>query len=162
MLASTWFDLVVGLDLHIVLVPAPPSPAPIPTPMPLPFVGTVFDGVGQLVGALVDRARGAKPPNPVLINGVPATVTGADVMGVPHVVPPPLTLMPPPDNDALLLFGSKTVKIQGSHAVRLGEVALSCSSPVRIPSAMVLALPAGRPVLLGGPPGARDRPRIGR
>ena len=40
-LASSWYDPVVGVDIHIVLVLTPAGP--VPTPMPMPFVGMVFD-----------------------------------------------------------------------------------------------------------------------
>ena len=47
-LASTWLDLVVGIDLHLELVPGAPSPVPFPHP----FVGTVDDGVGAVLAEL--------------------------------------------------------------------------------------------------------------
>ncbi|MCH9680617.1 MAG: hypothetical protein K0V04_04215, partial [Deltaproteobacteria bacterium] len=60
--------------------------------------------------------------------------------------------MPPP-GDAMLLFGSKTVDFRGSHAVRVGEIALSCSDPVRLPTAVVIpTIPSPNVVEVGGPP----------
>ncbi|MES1209939.1 MAG: hypothetical protein ABUS79_28720, partial [Pseudomonadota bacterium] len=181
-LASTWFDLVIGVDVHFEVVPM----APAPMPFPHPFVGLVSDPNGMLfepiVGAIVDlaNARPISPPKGVVfINGVPATKTGTGVSNktmLPHVPlppgvawapvprapmpkvglhgkvpPPPLPTAPP--GDALLLVGSTTVTISGSNAVRMGEIALSCSDPVRLPTASVLAIPKGLPVLIGGPPG---------
>ncbi len=56
MIAAKFMDMVVGVDIHWVLVPAPPSPAPIPTPLPHPFTGVVFDPGGLIVGALISAA----------------------------------------------------------------------------------------------------------
>jgi hypothetical protein len=35
MLASSWLDLVIGIDIHNHLVPTPAGP--VPTPIPQPF-----------------------------------------------------------------------------------------------------------------------------
>jgi hypothetical protein len=43
MLASTFMDMVLGVDIHFEMVP---MPAPVPTPIPNPFVGMVFDPAG--------------------------------------------------------------------------------------------------------------------
>jgi YD repeat-containing protein len=51
MLAATWTDGVLGVDLHTVLVPTPTGPVPTPTPMP--FAGRIFSPIGlamQLLG----------------------------------------------------------------------------------------------------------------
>ena len=81
MLASSFTDLVLGLDIHFELVPAPPSPAPIPTPIPNPFTGMVFDPMGLAAGVaisgLIGAATGAPFQGPVLYWGAfPATNTG--------------------------------------------------------------------------------------
>ncbi len=47
MLVSTHFDPVIGLDIHIVLVPTPAGP--VPTPLPFPFVGLVWKPPGNPV-----------------------------------------------------------------------------------------------------------------
>ena len=61
MLAAKWFDMVIGVDIHIVMVPVPPAP-PIPTPLPHPFVGLIFDpaglGVGTAMSAGISAALG--------------------------------------------------------------------------------------------------------
>ncbi|MEO1644337.1 MAG: PAAR domain-containing protein, partial [Chloroflexota bacterium] len=41
-------DKVVGVDIHIVMVPAPPAP-PIPTPLPHPFNGKLDGGLSSNV-----------------------------------------------------------------------------------------------------------------
>jgi RHS repeat-associated protein len=177
-IASTFFDPVLGIDMHFEMVP---MPAPVPVPFPHPFVGMVFDPGGLISGLLISNAigmiAGAPPTGPVLVNFMPATNTGTDVknkMVLPHFVIPPGTMWTPmpkapkpkigkhaapapdlpvaPAGDAVLMMGSKTVAIMGSNAVRLGDLAMSCSEPVRLPSSVVLAIPKGPPVLMGGPP----------
>jgi hypothetical protein len=68
-----WFDLVVGIDIHVVGILIPPSPVPVPTPVPMPFVGMVFDPITCAVGAAI---HGAFAPGPglVLVNGLPVTL----------------------------------------------------------------------------------------
>jgi RHS repeat-associated protein len=140
-IASSWFDLVVGLDLHILLVPMPPAPAPVPTPLPLPFTGLVIDPIGAAFG----KAMGGST---VLIGCLLATNCGTNVMNLPFHPPAPF---PPATgkfgDDAELLFGSLNVEIAGSLGVRLGDIALSCNDPVRMPVSVVLAIPKGSLVL---------------
>lgn len=181
MLASTWFDLVVWVDVHFQMVP---MPAPTPVPFPHPFVGLVFDPAGLVmeagVGAMMELAGApaAAPVGKVLINGFPATVSGDNVtnaMVLPHFVIPPGVAWAPvprppmpkvgakgkppkpavpvvPPGDALLLNGAQTTQMMGANPVRLGELAMSCSDPVRLFSSSVLAIPKGPPVMIGGPP----------
>ncbi|MBX3271056.1 MAG: RHS domain-containing protein [Sandaracinaceae bacterium] len=150
MLASTHFDPVIGVDIHIVLVPAPPAP-PIPTPVPMPFMGMVFDPVGLVVGAAVSTALSGSP-GLVSVNLLPATNGGTSVLQtitVPHLPAPGVAFARGlPGNDAELFMGSLDVSFAGTLCVRLGELALSCSDPVRLPTSAVLALPKGRPVLV--------------
>ncbi len=54
MIASTWLDLVVGLDIHFEMVP---TPGPVPAPLPHPFVGMVFDPAGLAMGSTCRRPR---------------------------------------------------------------------------------------------------------
>ncbi|WP_394829152.1 DUF6531 domain-containing protein [Pendulispora albinea] len=179
MLGSSQLDLVIGLDIHMEMVP---TPAPVPTPFPMPFVGMVeFTPFGTLIALGIAKAvscvTGEPPSGPVLINGFPATKTGDEASNkkmLPHMVIPPGTMWtplpkplkvkmkpgppPPPDNpaappgDAVLVTGSKTVYSEGSNQCRLGDLAMSCSDPVRLPSSVLLAIPKGMPVLVGGPP----------
>jgi len=172
--ASRWFDLVVGVDLHLELVPGSPSPVPLPHP----FVGLVGDPAGlvldELVGAGLALTGEPSPPGPVLVSGVPATTTGDEArMPAGHVLLPPgvawaplpkppipgasgsepaLPELPaPPAGDAMLLIGTRTVEWRGGRAVRAGDPALSCSDPVRLPTSFVISTgPAN--VLVGGPP----------
>lgn len=179
MLASTWMDPVLGIDIHYEFVPTPTGP--VPTPIPNPFVGVIFDpmgmGIGLVLSAIVSRVTGETLKGPVLINGLPANTTGTEAtatLGLPHIIIPPGTSWAPfpktpaptirpgdtpeppnpvmPDNDAVMITGSKTVHISGTNACRIGDLAMSCSEPVRLPSSAVLAIPKGKPVLIGGPP----------
>jgi RHS repeat-associated protein len=181
MLAAKWFDMVMGVDIHVVMVPAPPSPAPIPTPLPHPFVGLIYDPgglvVGTAIGAGIAAAMGGPIPGPVLINNLPNANTGTEgtnKMTMPHIPTPPgvawapipsapkppvpgkppdpPTPSPAPSNDTILITGSKTVHIGGSNQVRLGDLSMDCAEPVRLPTAAVLAVPMGPPVIVGGPP----------
>jgi len=178
MLASSFGDPVLGVDIHWELVPTPAGP--IPTPIPNPFTGIVFDPLGLAAGLVVSNAigavLGAPMQGPVVYWGViPATNTGTEAKHIPgHIIIPPGTSWAPvpktpkpvihpgetpsppnpvkPEDDAISVFGSKTVSVMGSNAVRLGDMWLSCSEPVRLPSSVVLPVPKGAPILIGGPP----------
>lgn len=175
-LASKWMDMVVGVDFHLEI--APPSPTPVP--FPHPFVGIIWDPLGYLVGevfgAVISLAtfNMPKPSGPVLVNSMMGTVTGdeTEMPGGHIVIPPGVSWSPvprvpvpvgdkkpapeppaPPPADAMLLFGSKTVEFRGSKAVRVGETALTCSDPVRLPTGVVLPTSVSpNLVLVGGPP----------
>jgi RHS repeat-associated protein len=177
MLASTWFDLVIGVDLHFELVPPPM----LPVPFPHPFVGLVFDPIGLAAGLAISNAIGMafgdSFKGPVLINSMPANTTGTEAKNtfvLPHFIIPPgtmwapmvrvpkppiipgkapsLELPIPPPGDAVMITGSKTVHAMGANLCRFGDIALSCSDPIRLPTSVVLAIPKGLPVLVGGPP----------
>jgi RHS repeat-associated protein len=179
MIGGKWMDMVVGVDIHFVLVPTPAGP--VPTPLPHPFVGIIYDPVGLVVGAAFSTAfsviLGVPFTGPVLINSLPAASTGIQGTNkpvMPHMPMPPGTAWamvpsapkppvpgrppsppspaPTPQNDASMITGSKTVFISGTNAVRLGDLAMSCAEPIRLPSSTCIAIPMGMPVLIGGPP----------
>lgn len=168
MIAAKWYDMVVGVDIHVVMVPTPAGP--VPTPLPHPFAGLIFDPAGFAIGSALSGGA-------VLINSMPCANTGTEgtnKMVMPHIptppgvawapVPaapkPPVPGKPPdppaptpmPSNDTVLITGSKTVHIGGTNACRLGDMAMNCAEPVRIPNGAVIAVPMGMPVLVGGPP----------
>lgn len=177
MLASSFLDPVLGIDVHFEMVP---TPAPTPTPIPNPFVGVIFDPLGLAagiaIGAAIGAVAGAPFQGPVLYwTAFPATNTGTEAKHVTgHILIPPGVAWAPfpkapkptirpgetprpalpvkPENDAVVITGSKTVSVMGSNAARLGDIALSCSEPLRLPSSVVLAIPKGAPILVGGPP----------
>lgn len=151
--AAKFGDPVLGIDIHMVLVPAPPAPAPIPTPLPHPFVGVVFDPIGAAIGAALGLAFGGG--GPVLVNMMPCGNTGTEVKGVPHFPTPPGVSFAPndiPSNDGTLIFGSQTVNFAGSSIARLTDMVMTCNFPINLPTSVCMAVPMGAPVLVGGPP----------
>jgi RHS repeat-associated protein len=175
MLASRFLDPVVGIDIHFEL-----TPMGVPAPFPNPFIGLTWDPggllVGQAMGYAMALATGTPPTGPVLINLRPATNVGTEAtnsLGVPHILIPPGVSWAPmpkppkpafkgppdppgppvmPEGDAVHIMGSQTVTVMGSSAVRMGDLAMSCGEPVRLPSSTALSIPMGAPVLIGGPP----------
>ncbi len=151
--AGKFFDPVIGIDLHNILTPAG---VPVPA-VPHPFTGIVFDPLGLAVGmaisAGVSAVFGGPFSGPVLINGVPAANTGTEVKAVPVHIPIGGTFVIPPSNEGSIITGSKTVDIMGSSAARLTSMVMTCSDPVNLPSSVVMAVPMGPPVFIGGPTG---------
>ncbi len=150
--AAKFGDPVLGIDIHMVLVPAPPAPAPIPTPLPHPFVGVVFDPLGAAIGAVLGAIFGGG--GPVLINMMPVGNTGTDVKGIPHFPTPPGISFAPndiPGNDGTIITGSKTVSMAGASCGRLTSIVMTCNFPLNLPTSVCMAVPMGAPVLVGGP-----------
>src|SRR5215470_13033768 len=96
-LASSWLDVVCGVDVHMHLVPTPARP--VPTLLPQPYFGLVGDPVSEIVGAVANTllsltwGEGFSPPRGiVLVNGLPATTTNSaahnDLL-MPHLPMPP-------------------------------------------------------------------------
>jgi RHS repeat-associated protein len=155
-IAAKHMDPIVGVDIHIILIPTPAGP--VPTPLPNPFVGMVLDPFDYIpfIGATV------------YINGMPRGQAGTG--GV--AMPPHLPLggpfgPPPPGNEAEIFMGSSTVASDGDAQSFLGMPALTCQSigmpaPPRmkgqpakslvLPTSVVLSIPMGMLVLIGGPP----------
>jgi RHS repeat-associated protein len=152
LVAAKFGDPVLGVDIHMVLVPAPPAP-PIPTPLPHPFIGVVFDPIGLAMGCLMSAVFGGG--GPVLINSMPCGNTGTEVKGVPHFPTPPGVSFAPndiPGNEGVLFMGSLTVNMGGDSIARLTDMVISCNFPINLPTSVCLAVPMGPPVLVGGPP----------
>jgi RHS repeat-associated protein len=158
-LASSWLDLVVGIDLHMEIVP---TPVPTPVPFPHPHCSVIWDPVGYIVGEITGMAFAAlvgapiEPAGPVLVGGSMGTVVGdAAAMPIKHIFLPPgvsfvLGITP---SDAQLLFGSQTVTFRGASAVRAGEIAFPCSEPLPLPTGQVVPIPKGPyTTMVGGPP----------
>lgn len=161
-LAATWGDLVVGVDLHNVLVPTPGGPVPVP--LPHPFIGLTGDPAGALVSGLTNQLAsmatgGAVGPKPgaVLVNGLPVMTTAdlsRNAPGLAHTpMPPGTAFASPPSGEGIHDFGSLTVAAGGAGVVRAGDPVRSCADPAPLPTSAVIAIPKGRPVLVGGPPG---------
>ncbi len=125
-------DPVVGVDVHIVMVPAPPAP-PVPTPLPHPFSGTVRSDTVSTV----------------LIGGAPAATVGSVADNSPaHIPTPPGTsFQTPPANTGTVSRGSSTVTIGGKAAARAGDPVKTCNDPT---DADTSAIAAGDPTVLIG------------
>jgi len=115
-------DMVVGLDIHIVLVPAV---APIPTPLPHPFAG-------RLDGALATSVKA---------NGRVVAVQGSTATNSPaHLpTPPGVSFQSPPSNQGTVAIGSATVKAGGKPVARAGDIAKTCNDPADMPVGQIIA-----------------------
>ena len=151
-------DPVIGVDIHLI---QPPGPVP-PVPIPHPFVGMILDPLEfvPIIGATV------------MVNGMPAAIAGAEVRAIPpHIPIGGVFVPPPPGNEGEMFMGSSTVSFDGDAASHMLHPALTCQSigmpaPPRpnpkkkkgkkatlmLPTSVVLPIPAGAPVLIGGPP----------
>ena len=143
--AAKFGDPVVGVDVHLVLVPTPAGL--VPTPLPHPFVGVVFDPLGAAVGSAM--AGGL-----TFVNGMPVANTGMNVRGIPHIPTPPGVSFAPndiPGNHGTIVTGSKTVHMAGGSAARRMSMVSSCGFPLNLPTSVCMAIPLGAPVNIGGP-----------
>lgn len=123
-------DKVIGVDIHIVMIPAPPAP-PIPTPLPSPFNGIITDGCIESVK----------------IMGMAAAVVGSTADNLPPHIPAGGPFQKQPTNKGKILMGSATVLIGGKMAARAGDMAMTCNDPVDLPNGTVVAVGT---VLIGG------------
>jgi len=151
MIAAKFGDPVVGVDIHMVMVPTPGGP--VPTPLPHPFVGVVFDPLGAAIGAAMSAVFGGG--GFVAVNGMPTGNTGTEVKGYPHIPTPPgvgpAPMDAPTGNEGTLMTGSKTVEFAGSSQSRTTSSVMSCNYPINLPTSVCMAVPMGAPVLIGGP-----------
>lgn len=152
MLAAKHFDPVMGVDIHIVTIP-PAGPVPIPHP----HISSVLDPMDYvpIMGGTV------------LIGGVPRGTAGTAGTTIPHI---PLggPFVKPAGNEDEIFMGSATVLADGAPFTFTALPALSCQdvgmpAPVRakkpkksygmlLPTSSVITIPAGLPVMVGGPP----------
>ena len=86
-------DKVVGVDVHIIMIPTPGGP--VPTPLPHPFNGMID---GETISS-------------VLIGGMPAAVVGSTASNVPPHIPQGGPFQKPPTNKAKIMIGSPNVLI---------------------------------------------------
>jgi uncharacterized Zn-binding protein involved in type VI secretion len=117
-------DQVMATDIHIVLVPS--AAGPIPTPVPHPFTGILSGGLSSNVK----------------IMGMPAATVNSTANNTPpHLpMPPGVSFQMPPSNQATILMGSVTVKINGQFAARNGDTAMTCNDPADAPMGTVVAV----------------------
>ena len=121
--AANGASQVVGVDIHIVMVPTPGGP--VPTPLPHPFSGIVDGGLVQTVK----------------IGGQPAAVVGSTATNSPsHLPTPPGTsFQKPPANRGTIQMGSPTVLVGGKPLARLGDPVLTCNDPADLPVGQIVA-----------------------
>jgi uncharacterized Zn-binding protein involved in type VI secretion len=122
--AATEGSNVVGVDVHIVMVPTPGGP--VPTPLPHPFSGSINGGTIASVK----------------IGGKAAAVVGSTADNQPaHVATPPGTsFQSPPANQGTIASGSTTVRIGGKAAARAGDPVRTCNDPADQPVGQVVAV----------------------
>jgi uncharacterized Zn-binding protein involved in type VI secretion len=103
-------DKVIGVDLHLVVVPGVG-----PVSLPHPFSGTI-------TSATVSS---------VTIAGAPAATVGSVATNSPaHIPTPPGTsFVRPPANRGEVSVGSTSVTIGGKAAARLGDPVRTCNDP---------------------------------
>jgi len=106
------FDMIVGVDIHII---QPPGPVP-PVPIPHPFIGIVFDPMEfvPIIGASI------------LVNGIPRAQAGTAVKGVPPHIPLGGMFIKPPMNEGEIFMGSMTVNAEGEPLAYMGAPTLTC------------------------------------
>jgi RHS repeat-associated protein len=161
-LASSWLDLVIGVDIHNHLVPTPAGP--VPMPLPQPYVGLVGNPAGLMVSLVQDLAISLVqsgslqlPTGPVLVNGFPATTTAESARNLPVLLhlpmPPGVSHVKPPTGSASFPLGVLKVSFAGNSAIRLSDMARSCADPVPMPTSKVVVIPKGPPVMVMGAPG---------
>ncbi len=122
-------DTIVGVDIHIVMVPNPSGEAPVP--LPHPFNGIIDGGVSSNV----------------MIGGAPAAMLGSTATNTPSHIPLGTRFVVQPTNKATIIKGSATVFINNQPAARAGDTALTCNDPAPLPNGSVVAVGT---VLIGG------------
>ncbi|RYY76641.1 MAG: hypothetical protein EOO52_03810 [Gammaproteobacteria bacterium] len=152
MLISKHFDPVLGIDIHILIIP-PAGPVPIPHP----HISLIFDVVDYvpILGATVK------------VGGLPRSTAGTAGRPIPHF-PMGGPFAKPPMNEDEILMGSTTVLADGGPLSFTALPTLSCHdigiiAPPRkkkpkksfgmvLPTSVVISIPLGRPVMVGGAP----------
>lgn len=154
--AAKHFDPVLGVDIHLI---QPPGPVP-PVPIPHPFVGFLIDPFEYvpIIGGTI------------LVNGMMRSIAGTMGKSVPSHIPIGGMFVKPPGNECEMFMGSAAVAFDGDAASHMNHPTLDCQcigmppiprlnpkkkSKVKslvLPTGVVLPIPAGPPVLIGGPP----------
>lgn len=114
-------DKIVGVDIHIVMIPSPTGQTP--TPLPHPFNGTINGSLSQNVK----------------IMGMPAAMVNSTATNTPPHIPQGGQFQKSPSNKATIKIGSPTVRINGKMAARSGDMAMTCNDPADLPVGQVIA-----------------------
>ena len=152
MLISKHFDPVMGIDIHFLIIP-PAGPVPIPHP----HIALVFDPFDYVpfIGATVK------------VGGLPRSTAGTAGKPIPHI-PMGGPFAKPPLNENEIFMGSVAVLADGGPLSYPAVPSLSCHdigliAPPRkkkpkksfgmvLPTSVVLSIPLGMPVMVGGAP----------
>lgn len=156
LLANKHFTPVIGIDIHIVVIP--PG---VPTPLPHPFIGMVMDPADYVpfIGSKIN------------VNFTPRGNSGtAGVLGTMVHIPMggPFAMAPMIGHDSMNFFGSTKVSAEGSYMSPAGYMIMTCNdigmplslSPGKkmkpvpslyLPSSSTIPVPGGKPVMVGGP-----------
>jgi len=86
-------DQVVGVDIHIIMIPSPGGP--VPTPLPHPYTGIISDGLSSSVK----------------IMGMEAAIVGSKSDNMPPHIPQGGPFQSPPSNKGEIIMGSPDVMI---------------------------------------------------
>jgi RHS repeat-associated protein len=147
-------DPIIGLDVHIV---QPPGPVP-PVPIPHPYIGMMLDPIDYIpiIGATV------------YINGLPRVTAGTQGLPVPPHLPIGGMFVKPPTSESEMMMGSATVIADENPLGYAPLPVLSCqdigipgvprprkkgiAKSLLLPTTQIIPIPAGPPVLVGGPP----------
>ncbi|HYO71060.1 MAG TPA: RHS repeat-associated core domain-containing protein [Archangium sp.] len=146
-------DPVLGVDIHLIITP----PGAV-VPIPHPHIGIVFDPFDYLpiIGSTVN------------VNGLPRAQAGTGGIALPPHFPIGGAFLKPPGNDNETFMGSSTVLVDEEPFTHMLLPVLSCQDigmprPPRkkskggaksllLPTTVALSIPAGPPVIVGGPP----------
>ena len=152
--AAKHFDPVLGVDVHII---QPPGPVP-PVPIPHPFIGIIIDAFDYLpwIGGSV------------YVNSVMRAQAGTEAKGMPKHMPIGGVFVLPPSDEGEMFMGSATVEVDGDAFSYMALPLLTCHSvgtptiprikkknenmSLLMPTTVVLPIPLGMPVVVGGPP----------
>ncbi len=119
--AAKQSDKILGVDIHIILIPTPGGP--VPTPIPHPFSGDIDGDLSSDVN----------------IEGKPAATVDSTATNTPSHIPQGGSFQSPPSNRATNKMGSGTVFINGKAAARMGDMAETCNDPTDAPVGTVMA-----------------------
>lgn len=157
--ANKHMDPVMGIDIHVTMIPSPAGP--IPTPLPYPFVGMVFDPMDYIpiIGSTIN------------VNKMPrGNSTTSGMLGTKVHIPMggPFMMAPTIGHDSSNFFGSNRVVANGSYMSPSGYMVMSCNDigmpltatpgkkmkpklGMYLPSSATVPIPGGPPVIVGGP-----------
>jgi uncharacterized Zn-binding protein involved in type VI secretion len=124
--AATKDSQVVGVDIHIVMVPTPAGQVPVP--LPHPFVGKITGGTASTVK----------------LGGKPAATKDSTAENSPkHIaMPPGVSFQKSPANKGTVMLASSTVKAAGKGIARVGDMVKTCNDPADAPVSVIVG-PAG-------------------